>query len=164
MFPRYLRECNPQSQTKLSHPASIAPSVLTHGGRLGVWLRQHLAISNVQGLLIVVSVHRTIYIAAEQSKGADAPARLAAAAAPSICAHSALINGCHSHKKQSARPHVNYQHYHTCDVTVWPVCVADALGDKPVTMPLRPSQTPHGLNWNRTRASEVRYRRFWLCQ
>jgi hypothetical protein len=54
-----------------------------------------------QNLLIVVRLDRIVYIVAEQRKVADSPARLATEA---ICAHSALINGCHSNWKQQAAP------------------------------------------------------------
>jgi hypothetical protein len=33
------------------------------------------------------------------------------------------------------------------------------LGEKPVPGPLCPPQTPHGLTWDRTRASAVKGRR-----
>jgi hypothetical protein len=35
----------------------------------------------------------------------------------------------------------------------------EVLGDKPVPLPLFPSQIPHEMTWDRTRASAVRGRR-----
>jgi len=32
----------------------------------------------------------------------------------------------------------------------------EVLGDKPVSVPLGPPQMPHGLGWDRTRASAAR--------